>query len=155
MIAIREHGASPRRALGTQRHCIDSPRRRDLESLDVPRQRCFVLRLHDQMEVGPLHADMGDSKVISIGDQLRSLLDRKVGISPAQISDAAGRAQYHMYRVPIDELCPLPMTCARTRSIRLASSTPSLPTSAAKQSELLYFATRHNSTLAIIPLPAN
>lgn len=152
---IGEHCSSTRGSISVQRDCIDTPRRRNLKTLHMPRQRGFVLRLHDQVEMIALDTHMSDSKVIPIGDPLGRLLNCQIGISPSKIADATSYAQHHMNRVPLDMHRTFPVRRPRTRTLGLAPRSPPLPTSSAEQPELLCLSTCHDLTIVIVWLIVN
>jgi hypothetical protein len=61
MIPIREYRSAPPLPGSLRQGGVDAPGARDRESLHTPRQRFFVVSLHDQMNVAALDRYLTDS----------------------------------------------------------------------------------------------
>ncbi|HMG24986.1 MAG TPA: hypothetical protein VK607_26800 [Kofleriaceae bacterium] len=117
MIAIGEHRAPPpgsRLALADRG--VEVLGRRDLEALHPGGELCLVIRLHEQVDVRALDAEVDDPEVLALRGDERGLADRLVDAAPLQVADRADDPQHDVDRIARVEIWPSLVRRPRARA---------------------------------------
>ena len=107
MVAIGEYRAPPSRArLALADRRVEVLGSGDLEALHSRCERRLVMRLHQQVHVRALDAELHDPEVLAPRGGQRGFADRLVDAAPPQIADGGDHPQRHVDRVTGVEIRP-------------------------------------------------